>query len=150
MGFRFERDQPNVLSYKVSPAAKQKADALFSEARKRVIEGVPRAVPGLRKQRVRDDGVWFTGGANYGLSILFDDFASKMACQTSCFGIELGIHLPSLGYMIQVSGAKQNDDGVVSLYADPAAVHLVRREFEGLIRRDPRAEVVLQRPFHQR
>lgn len=141
LGFHLEQAEPKVWAYKVSPAVKAKADELVSEARRRIGNRLPHLVRGLQQSPTKDGTDTYHYPKHGFLCVAFDDFSAKMSYKELSCGCSMAIHLPSLGYLIQVFGAKEQEQAVVSGFAPEEVLQLVKTEVSGLVRLDPRAKI---------
>jgi hypothetical protein len=140
MGFRFKKGEPTVLAYKVGFVAKARIEELVSQARSRITARLPELVAGLKRMRVRDGTDTYHYPRGGFLCLAFDDLLSKMRYEQRSCGAAMAVHLPSLGYMIQVFGASELEGGSVGPWVDPAVLQLVDTEVAKLVRLDPRAK----------
>lgn len=144
LGFRYMKGSPTVLAYTVPPADKKRIDRLVQDARKRINARLPGLIRGLRRSRTRGGTDTYHYPGSGFLCLSFDDLSVRMQHEMRSCGSSLLIHLPSLGYMVQVFGARQlkrKSGTVVGSYTDPRVLDLVKKEVSKLIRMDPRAKV---------
>lgn len=140
-GFLFRDGSPLVWAYKVDVEAKAQAERLLGDARGRIMERFTKLLPEFRESEVKGSYAYRVGADKPGwLHLSIDDQTVKVCFDERNCGPNTVVHLPALGFIVQLFAAERHDDGILGSSPNPDLPKVVTEELSEVVRLDEKLQ----------